>query len=129
MNSIKNFEQFIEWFESETWHIHNIKVNMTIEQLNLTYRKQTNLYHGTIRLKHSAPVIAKYIPGWASNNFGWETISAMSNTFSIHKVDFHLSEWCGLDKMTTLLLLKPGIIRFSYYGNHNFDNCYSSVFL
>ena len=128
MNAIKNFEQFIQWFESETWQIHDIEVNMTIAQMNLTYRKRTHLYHGVIRLKHSDSVIPKYIPDWASNNFGWETISATSNT-SIHNVDFHLSEWCGLDKMTTLLLLKPGVSRFNYYGNRVFDNCYSSVFM
>ena len=121
MDHINNFEKFIEWFESETWIVNDTSVRMTVAQLNLTYRSKQHRYRGTIRLKHSVPVIAS--PGWAHKNFGWETLTS-SRDFSVHDVDFYLEEWPGLAKMTTLLLLTPGIIRFAYYGNHNFDNCY-----
>ena len=123
MNNINNFEQFINYLESETCQIHDKDVKMTIAQLNLRYRKRTHSYHGTIRLKHSTFVIPNHIPEWASNNFGWVTLS-QHLLKSEHEVNFYLNEWPGLDRMTTLLLLQSHQPRFNYYGNYNFNGCY-----
>ena len=122
MDHINNFEKFIEWFESETWIVYDTPVRMTIAQLNLSYYKKKHRYHGTIRLKHSVPVIAS--SGWAQKNFGWETLTS-SRDASVHDVNFHLTEWPGLDRMTTILLLQINRPQFSYYGNGNYQVCYT----